>query len=132
MRKTLTTGELAKAFEVAPRTASKWIDRGLIRGYRIPGSRDRRVTKEEAKAFAKRNGMPEPEFDYRILIVSKGPATKMQRDYNLLPDVECFVNNYIDGEYDQIIIIKNGFLTSEINRFKATTKAKIEVIDHED
>lgn len=50
-----TSGHLAKMFQVAPRTISKWIDDGIIEGYRIPGSKDRRVTREKVLSFLKRN-----------------------------------------------------------------------------
>ena len=39
----LTTGEVAKICNVAPRTVSKWFDSGALTGYRIPGSKDRRI-----------------------------------------------------------------------------------------
>jgi two-component system, OmpR family, response regulator RpaA len=39
----LTTGEVAKICNVAPRTVSKWFDSGALHGYRIPGSKDRRI-----------------------------------------------------------------------------------------
>ena len=39
----LTTGEVAKICNVAPRTVSKWFDTGALTGYRIPGSKDRRI-----------------------------------------------------------------------------------------
>ena len=39
----LTTGEVAKICKVAPRTVTKWFDSGQLRGYRIPGSKDRRI-----------------------------------------------------------------------------------------
>ena len=39
----LTTGEVAKICSVAPRTVSKWFDSGALHGYRIPGSKDRRI-----------------------------------------------------------------------------------------
>jgi Helix-turn-helix domain len=54
-----TTGEVARICRVAPRTVSKWFDRGALRGYRIPMSEDRRVTKEELIRFVKQTGMPE-------------------------------------------------------------------------
>src|SRR5688500_1648862 len=38
----LTTGKVAKICNVAPRTVSKWFDVGVLDGYRIPGSKDRR------------------------------------------------------------------------------------------
>ena len=52
-----TTGQVARLCQVAPRTAAKWIDSGLLRGYRIPGSQDRRVTHEALVDFMERSGM---------------------------------------------------------------------------
>jgi two-component system, OmpR family, response regulator RpaA len=52
----LTTGECAKIFGVAPRTVSKWFDRGVLRGYRLPGSQDRRIPRTSAVAFARQHG----------------------------------------------------------------------------
>src|SRR5262249_20909278 len=43
MKKVFTTGQVAKICKVAPRTVSKWFDSGRLRGYRIPGSQDRRI-----------------------------------------------------------------------------------------
>jgi len=54
----LTTGALAKLFGVAPRTAVKWLETGLLKSYRVPGSTHRRVLRSEAVAFAKRTGTP--------------------------------------------------------------------------
>ncbi|MFC1764593.1 helix-turn-helix domain-containing protein [Planctomycetota bacterium] len=57
-RKVLTTGEVARICNVAPRTVSKWFDTGKIRGYRIPGSRDRRIPIDELQRFLKQHNMP--------------------------------------------------------------------------
>jgi two-component system response regulator RpaA len=61
MRKVYTTGEAAKFLQVAPRTVSKWFDQGRLRGYRIPGSQDRRIPQEQLIRFMRDNGMPVPE-----------------------------------------------------------------------
>lgn len=53
-----TTGAVAKLLGVAPRTVSKWFDRGLLAGYRLPGSRDRRVTREALEQFARQHHIP--------------------------------------------------------------------------
>ncbi|MCH7632799.1 MAG: helix-turn-helix domain-containing protein, partial [Planctomycetes bacterium] len=47
----LTTGEVAKICNVAPRTVAKWFDRGELRGYRIPGSKDRRIPTSHLLSF---------------------------------------------------------------------------------
>ena len=54
----LTTGEVAVICKVAARTVSKWIDCGRLDGYRIPGSRDRRVTREALENFMRKHGLP--------------------------------------------------------------------------
>jgi excisionase family DNA binding protein len=79
----LTTGDVAKICNVAPRTVSKWFDSGQLRGYRIPGSKDRRIPVNELIRFMKANNMPTdilPVGKTRVLIVdgengSRSPVT---------------------------------------------------------
>lgn len=54
----LTTGEVAKICNVAPRTVSKWFDSGQLRGYRIPGSKDRRIPLNGLIKFMKQHSIP--------------------------------------------------------------------------
>lgn len=54
----LTTGEVAKICNVAPRTVSKWFDSGALKGYRIPGSKDRRIPVAQLIKFMKAHGIP--------------------------------------------------------------------------
>ena len=56
--KVLTTGQIARICNVAPRTVSKWFDLGQLHGYRIPGSRDRRVPLDQLLRFMKVHNMP--------------------------------------------------------------------------
>jgi excisionase family DNA binding protein len=67
----LTTGQVAKICKVAPRTVSKWFDTGQLRGYRIPGSKDRRIPLQQLIRFMKAHGMPLDELEtgqVRVLI----------------------------------------------------------------
>lgn len=67
----LTTGDVAKICHVAPRTVSKWFDNGQLKGYRIPGSKDRRIPVSELIRFMKVHNMPTSEIGVgkiRILI----------------------------------------------------------------
>jgi len=57
-KKILTTGDVAEICNVASRTVHKWFDSGLLGGYRIPGSRDRRIPISELKRFLEENNMP--------------------------------------------------------------------------
>jgi len=54
----LTTGEVAKICNVAARTVSKWFDSGQIDGYRIPGSKDRRIPVQSLMNFMQEHGIP--------------------------------------------------------------------------
>jgi excisionase family DNA binding protein len=58
MKDVLTTGEVARICNVAPRTVSKWFDSGALRGYRIPGSKDRRIPLNQLIRFMKQHNMP--------------------------------------------------------------------------
>ena len=68
----LTTGEVAQICRVAPRTVTKWFDSGQLKGYRIPGSRDRRIPAGELIRFMKAHNMPTDELEkgrIRILLI---------------------------------------------------------------
>ncbi len=68
----LTTGDVARICNVAPRTVSKWFDNGHLRGYRIPGSRDRRIPLDQLVRFMKAHGMPTASLETgqtRVLII---------------------------------------------------------------
>ncbi len=54
----LTTGEVARICNVAPRTVSKWFDSGQLQGYRIPGSKDRRIPLTTLTRFMKAHHIP--------------------------------------------------------------------------
>ena len=73
--KVFTTGQVAKICKVAPRTVSKWFDSGRLKGYRIPGSQDRRIPREYLIRFLKEHGMPlgdlEDEAMAKVLLVGQ-------------------------------------------------------------
>jgi len=74
----LTTGEVAKMCNVAPRTVSKWFDSGQLKGYRIPGSKDRRIPLNELIRFMKEHNIPAtalPTDRIRVLVVDSNDAT---------------------------------------------------------
>ena len=68
----LTTGDVAKICNVAPRTVSKWFDNGQLNGYRIPGSKDRRIPMEELLRFMRLHNMPTTTLEAdqtRVLVI---------------------------------------------------------------
>ena len=90
----LTTGDVAKICNVAPRTVSKWFDNGQLKGYRIPGSKDRRIPLNELIRFMKIHNMPTaaiPVGSIRVLLVDSNEeaggaladALSMKTDYQV-------------------------------------------------
>jgi excisionase family DNA binding protein len=76
----LTTGDVAKICNVAPRTVSKWFDSGQLKGYRIPGSKDRRIPVSELIRFMKVHNMPTtavPVGKIRVLVVDSDRNTAL-------------------------------------------------------
>jgi len=74
----LTTGDVARICHVAPRTVSKWFDNGQLKGYRIPGSKDRRIPLSELIRFMKVHNMPTAELavgKIRVLIADSNAQT---------------------------------------------------------
>ena len=57
--KTYRVAQVATICDVAPRTVARWIDLGVLQGYRLPASTHRRVSKESLIAFLKERGMPQ-------------------------------------------------------------------------
>ena len=77
----LTTGQVAQICRVAPRTVTKWFDSGKLNGYRIPGSRDRRIPTSELISFMKTHNMPTEQLEkgkLRILLIDSQPETARQ------------------------------------------------------
>jgi len=60
MSDVLTTGEAARLCGVNFRTVIRWIERGLLHAYKLPGRGDHRVPVEELRRFMRENGIPDP------------------------------------------------------------------------
>jgi excisionase family DNA binding protein len=100
----LTTGDVARICNVAPRTVSKWFDNGQLKGYRIPGSKDRRIPVSELSRFMKAHNIPTtalPTGKIRVLIVnSSGNATSTLADTLQAKgnyEVQCVQSNFETG-----------------------------------
>ncbi len=91
--KVFTTGQVAKICKVAPRTVSKWFDSGRLKGYRIPGSQDRRIPRDYLVKFLKEHGMPvyglEDESLAKILVVAQD-SVLIENVKHVLPEEKSF------------------------------------------
>jgi len=105
-RKVFTTGEVAKLCHVTIRTVIRWFETGELKGYRIPGSRDRRIPRDRLIEFMRAHDLPLDQLERRgprrrILIVDDEPAIlAMLREFfeSLgLMEVETASNGYEAG-----------------------------------
>ena len=53
-----TTGEAAKICKVSQQTIIRCFDNGSLKGFRVPGSRFRRIPRDQLYSFMKENGIP--------------------------------------------------------------------------
>ncbi|HLA31002.1 MAG TPA: response regulator [Pseudomonas sp.] len=61
MSEVLTTREAARLCGVSFRTVIRWIERGLLQSYRLPGRGDHRVPVQELQRFMRENRIPAAE-----------------------------------------------------------------------
>ena len=102
MSKTVfTTGEAAKICKVSQQTIIRCFDSGQLKGFRVPGSRFRRIPRDDLFAFMKDNGIPTDALESgkrKVLIVDDDESL-----VELMQDV--FER---DGRFD-IRTTNNGF-----------------------
>ena len=107
MKKVFTTGQVAKICKVAPRTVSKWFDSGRLKGYRIPGSQDRRIPREQLIRFLKEHGMPLGELEeeewHKVLLIGTERLFN-DRIKELLPEDDDFKFELADSGFQAGIL----------------------------
>jgi excisionase family DNA binding protein len=67
-----TTGEAAEVCNVSQQTIIRCFDAGRLKGFRIPGSKFRRIPRESLVTFMRENGIPSDNFENgkkKVLIV---------------------------------------------------------------
>jgi excisionase family DNA binding protein len=76
MKDLLTTGEAAEICKVSQQTIIRCFDAGRLEGFRIPGSKFRRIPRQSLVKFMKQNNIPLDNLDSgkkKILIVDDDP-----------------------------------------------------------
>src|ERR1700678_4319294 len=76
MKTVFTTGEAAEICKVSQQTIIRCFDSGRLRGFRVPGSRFRRIPRDALIAFMKDNGIPPDALDngkLKVLVVDDDP-----------------------------------------------------------
>src|SRR6185437_8804050 len=72
MKTVFTTGEAADICKVSQQTIIRCFDSGRLKGFRVPGSRFRRIPREALMQFMKDNSIPPDALDNgksKILVV---------------------------------------------------------------
>ncbi len=75
-KQVFTTGEAAKVCNVSQQTIIRCFDSGRLEGFRVPGSRFRRIPRAELIRFMQKNGIPTDRLDagpIRVLVVDDDP-----------------------------------------------------------
>lgn len=101
MKTVFTTGEAAKICKVSQQTIIRCFDSGQLKGFRVPGSRFRRIPREQLYSFMRDNGIPTDALDSgkrKVLIVDD--------DQDL---VDLMVDQFErDGRFE-VRSVNNGF-----------------------
>jgi len=101
MKTVFTTGEAAKICKVSQQTIIRCFDSGQLKGFRVPGSRFRRIPRELLYTFMRENGIPTDALDSgkrKVLVVD---------DDEDLVELICDALER-DGRFD-IRSVNNGF-----------------------
>jgi excisionase family DNA binding protein len=75
-KQVFTTGEAAEVCKVSQQTIIRCFDAGRLNGFRVPGSRFRRIPREDLIRFMKGNDIPTDGFDLgrkKVLVVDDDP-----------------------------------------------------------
>ncbi len=72
-----TTGEAAEICKLSQQTIIRCFDAGQLKGFRVPGSKFRRIPHDDLLAFMKENNIPLDDFEgsglTRVLVVDDDP-----------------------------------------------------------
>jgi excisionase family DNA binding protein len=101
MKTVFTTGEAAKICKVSQQTIIRCFDNGQLKGFRVPGSRFRRIPREVLYKFMKANGIPTDALESgkrRVLVVDD--------DIDLVELVTHLLEN--DGRFE-VRVATSGF-----------------------
>jgi excisionase family DNA binding protein len=101
MKTVFTTGEAAKVCKVSQQTIIRCFDNGQLKGFRVPGSRFRRIPRESLYRFMKDNGIPTDalESGKRKVLLVDDDAELVELMTKVLDE---------DGRFD-VRVASNGF-----------------------
>ncbi len=101
MKTVFTTGEAAKICKVSQQTIIRCFDSGQLKGFRVPGSRFRRIPREILYKFMKDNGIPTDALES-----GKRRALVVDDDQDLVDLLQDVLDS--DGRFE-VRTVNNGF-----------------------
>jgi excisionase family DNA binding protein len=101
MKTVFTTGEAAKICKVSQQTIIRCFDSGQLKGFRVPGSRFRRIPRDVLYRFMKENGIPTDSLES-----GKRKALIVDDDEELVELIRDVLD--ADGRFD-VRVANNGF-----------------------
>ena len=101
MKTVFTTGEAAKICKVSQQTIIRCFDSGQLRGFRVPGSRFRRIPRDILYKFMKDNGIPTDALES-----GKRKALVVDDDEELVELIRDVLEQ--DGRFE-VRVANNGF-----------------------
>ena len=101
MKTVFTTGEAAKICKVSQQTIIRCFDNGQLKGFRVPGSRFRRIPREALYKFMRDNGIPTDALES-----GKRKVLLVDDDAELVEVILKFLNE--DGRFETRVA-QNGF-----------------------
>ena len=110
-----TTGEAAKLCHVNLRTIVRWIERGDLQAYQLPGRGDKRILREHLQAFMTAHHMPLPEElqDEADITVAKPTYPERNRNQILVVDDDAYFSSALERVFkrarDDVLQAHNGF-----------------------
>lgn len=101
MKTVFTTGEAAKVCKVSQQTIIRCFDNGQLKGFRVPGSKFRRIPREALYKFMRDNQIPTDALESgkrKVLVVDDEPEI-----------VEIITAGLLDDGRFEIKVAANGF-----------------------
>lgn len=118
MKTVYTTGEAAKICKVSQQTIIRCFDSGQLKGFRVPGSRFRRIPRDSLYRFMKENGIPTDALDTgkrKILVVDDDPGV-----------VDLIVEVMQSDPRFEVRVVNNGF---EAGKLAVETHPDLIILD---
>jgi excisionase family DNA binding protein len=101
MKTVFTTGEAAKICKVSQQTIIRCFDNGQLKGFRVPGSKFRRIPREALYKFMKDNGIPTDALES-----GKRKVLLVDDDVDIVEMIHKSLDD--DGRFE-VRIAANGF-----------------------